>query len=39
VLFHHDPTRTDTALEKMMREVKKLRPDAVAARESMELRA
>ena len=37
VLFHHDPSRTDAALEKLMRDVKKLRPDAVAARESMEL--
>ncbi|HEX4620493.1 MAG TPA: MBL fold metallo-hydrolase [Myxococcaceae bacterium] len=37
VLFHHEPTRSDADLERMMREIRKLRPDAVAARESLEL--
>ncbi len=33
VLFHHDATRTDADLEKVVRQVRKLRPDAIAARE------
>jgi phosphoribosyl 1,2-cyclic phosphodiesterase len=38
VLFHHDPTRDDEGMEKMMREVRKQRPEAVAARESLVLK-
>ncbi len=33
VLFHHEPTRDDGDLEKILRLVKKQRPDAIAARE------
>ena len=33
VLFHHEPTRDDAGMEKMLREVKRFRPEAVAARE------
>ncbi len=32
-LFHHDPTRTDAALDRMLRQVKKHRKDTIAARE------
>lgn len=39
VLFHHDPTRGDDDMEKLVRQVRKRRPEAVAARESMILRA
>ncbi|MBX5480738.1 MAG: MBL fold metallo-hydrolase [Myxococcaceae bacterium] len=39
VLFHHDPTRDDEGMEKMLREVRKYRPEAVAAREQMVLTA
>lgn len=35
VLFHHDPTRDDDGLEKMLKLVRKLRPEAIAAAESM----
>jgi phosphoribosyl 1,2-cyclic phosphodiesterase len=35
VLFHHDPTRDDSGVLKLLREVKKFRPEAVAARESL----
>lgn len=37
VLFHHEPTRSDAAMEKMMRDVRHLRPEAVAASETLEL--
>lgn len=33
VLFHHDPTRDDAGMAKILREVRKHRPEAVAARE------
>ncbi|MBX7101072.1 MAG: MBL fold metallo-hydrolase [Myxococcaceae bacterium] len=32
-LFHHEPVRTDAQLDAIMRQVKKVRPDAVAAKE------
>jgi len=38
VLFHHDPTRTDDALDEMVREVRKVRRDTVAAREGLTLK-
>lgn len=34
VLFHHEPTRADDELEKMLRRVRKQRPEATAARET-----
>jgi len=34
VLFHHEPTRSDVDLEKLLRTVRKQRPEATAARES-----
>jgi phosphoribosyl 1,2-cyclic phosphodiesterase len=37
-LFHHDPTRSDAALDKMLREVKKHRKDAIAAREGQTIK-
>lgn len=37
VLFHHDPTRDDAGMDKLLRQARKLRPEAVAARESMTL--
>ena len=39
VLFHHDPTRNDEGMEKLLRDVRKHRPEAIAARESMVIRA
>jgi phosphoribosyl 1,2-cyclic phosphodiesterase len=39
VLFHHDPTRDDAGMEKLVRAVRKHRPEAIAARESMTLKA
>jgi phosphoribosyl 1,2-cyclic phosphodiesterase len=33
VLFHHEPTRDDAGMERMLRQVKRQRPEAVAARE------
>jgi phosphoribosyl 1,2-cyclic phosphodiesterase len=33
VLFHHEPTRVDAELEKLVRNVRKFRPEAIAARE------
>ena len=33
VLFHHDPTRSDAALDAVVKQVRKLRPEAIAARE------
>ncbi|MFL5322594.1 MAG: MBL fold metallo-hydrolase [Myxococcaceae bacterium] len=38
VLFHHDPTRDDAGMEKMLKLVKKQRPEAIAAAESMVIR-
>lgn len=37
VLFHHEPSRSDSELERVLRHVRKRRPEAVAARESMVL--
>lgn len=37
VLFHHDPTRDDKGLQKLLREVKRQRPEAVAAAEQLVL--
>lgn len=37
VLFHHDPTRTDEALDKLVKVVQRKRPDAIAAREGQQL--
>ena len=39
VLFHHDPTRDDAGMEKLLRAVRRHRPEAVAARETQTLRA
>jgi phosphoribosyl 1,2-cyclic phosphodiesterase len=33
VLFHHEPTRTDADLDRLLRTVKKQRPEAIAAKE------
>jgi len=33
LLYHHDPTRSDAALDAIVKQVRKLRPDALAARE------
>jgi phosphoribosyl 1,2-cyclic phosphodiesterase len=33
VLFHHDPTRTDAALDHLLKVVKRHRPEAIAAKE------
>ena len=33
LLFHHDPTRTDLALDAIVKQVRRLRPEAAAARE------
>jgi phosphoribosyl 1,2-cyclic phosphodiesterase len=35
VLFHHDPGRDDAAMDKLLRKVRKHRPEAIAAKESM----
>ncbi|XXF75128.1 MBL fold metallo-hydrolase [Myxococcaceae bacterium GXIMD 01537] len=35
VLFHHDPTRDDASMARLLRTVRKHRPEAIAARESM----
>jgi phosphoribosyl 1,2-cyclic phosphodiesterase len=35
VLFHHDPGRDDASMDKLLRQVRKLRPEAIAAKESM----
>ncbi|HZI15196.1 MAG TPA: MBL fold metallo-hydrolase [Myxococcus sp.] len=37
VLFHHDPGRDDAAMDKLLRQVRKQRPEAIAAKESMVL--
>ncbi len=34
VLFHHEPTRSDEGLDALLKQVKKYRPEAIAARES-----
>jgi phosphoribosyl 1,2-cyclic phosphodiesterase len=33
LLYHHDPSRTDEALDKLVKQARKLRPEALAARE------
>ncbi|RJS24995.1 MBL fold metallo-hydrolase [Corallococcus sp. H22C18031201] len=38
VLFHHDPTRDDAKMDKLVRQVRKHRPEAIAAKESMVLK-
>jgi hypothetical protein len=38
VLFHHDPGRDDAAMDKLLRQVRKHRPEAIAAREAMTLK-
>jgi phosphoribosyl 1,2-cyclic phosphodiesterase len=35
VLFHHDPSRDDADMERLLRQVRKFRPEAIAAREAM----
>ncbi|MCY1022445.1 MBL fold metallo-hydrolase [Pyxidicoccus sp. MSG2] len=35
VLFHHDPGRDDASMDKLLRQVRKHRPEAIAAKESM----
>lgn len=35
VLFHHDPGRDDASMERLLRAVRKHRPEAIAAQESM----
>ncbi|MGA9523678.1 MAG: MBL fold metallo-hydrolase [Myxococcaceae bacterium] len=39
VLFHHDPGRSDADMEKLLRAVRKHRPEAIAARENLVLKA
>jgi phosphoribosyl 1,2-cyclic phosphodiesterase len=39
VLFHHEPTRNDEDMEKLLRLVRRYRPEAIAAREAMVLLA
>jgi phosphoribosyl 1,2-cyclic phosphodiesterase len=38
VLFHHDPGRNDAAMDRLLRQVRKHRPEAIAAREDMTLK-
>lgn len=38
VLFHHDPGRDDAAMDKLLRQVRKHRPEAIAAKEAMVLK-
>ena len=38
LLFHHDPTRTDKALDAIVKQVRKLRPEAIAAREGQTIK-
>jgi phosphoribosyl 1,2-cyclic phosphodiesterase len=38
VLFHHEPTRTDDALDSVLKRIKKYRPNTVAAREGLVLK-
>lgn len=35
VLFHHEPSRTDDSIDALLQEARRLRPDAVAAHESL----
>ncbi|MCE9670426.1 MBL fold metallo-hydrolase [Myxococcus stipitatus] len=37
VLFHHDPGRDDASMDRLLRQVRKHRPEAIAAKESMVL--
>ncbi|SEL20122.1 Phosphoribosyl 1,2-cyclic phosphodiesterase [Stigmatella aurantiaca] len=37
VLFHHDPSRDDAGMTRLLRQVRKHRPEAIAAREQMVL--
>lgn len=37
VLFHHEPTRDDAGMDRLVRAARRLRPEAVAARESLVL--
>ncbi len=38
VLFHHDPARDDAGMARLLRQVRKYRPEAIAAREDMLLK-
>jgi phosphoribosyl 1,2-cyclic phosphodiesterase len=38
VLFHHDPERDDAEMNRLLRQVRKHRPEAIAAKEDMVLR-
>ncbi|MDY7228189.1 MBL fold metallo-hydrolase [Hyalangium rubrum] len=38
VLFHHDPGRDDASMNRMLRQVRKHRPEAIAAKEDMVLK-
>lgn len=38
VLFHHEPTRDDAGMDRILRAVRKVRPEAVAAREALVLK-
>jgi ribonuclease BN (tRNA processing enzyme) len=38
VLFHHDPTRTDDAIDALLKTVKKHRRETIAAREGLVLK-
>ncbi len=38
VLFHHDPTRDDAAMDRLVRQVRKHRPEVIAAKEDMILK-
>lgn len=38
VLFHHDPGRDDASMNRLLRQVRKHRPEAIAAQEDMLLR-
>jgi ribonuclease BN (tRNA processing enzyme) len=38
VLFHHDPARDDAGMDKLLRQVRKHRPEAIAAKEAMLLK-
>jgi phosphoribosyl 1,2-cyclic phosphodiesterase len=37
VLFHHEPTRDDAGMDRLVRAARKVRPEAVAAKESLVL--
>jgi phosphoribosyl 1,2-cyclic phosphodiesterase len=38
VLFHHDPSRSDAALDQLVKVVRRHRPDAIAAREGLTIK-